>query len=102
MRYEILANSVGKKLVLMAATLVSSIASLTMDPARWLSEACAQQGLHPRRINFDIQPESNQKERATPTRVALFGEKMNNSEVNVQRLSNLEDALFNRAKSKDK
>ena len=63
-----LPTAVGKKLLLMATALVSSMASMTMDlclgqqdgiwevacaPHSWLSEACAQQGLRPRRINLE-------------------------------------------------
>ncbi|CAK9114245.1 unnamed protein product [Durusdinium trenchii] len=62
-----LKSSMAAKLLLMATTLLSSMASTTMDfvldeqdgiweiacaPHSWLSEACDQQGLRPRRINL--------------------------------------------------
>ena len=62
-----LKSSMAAKMLLMATTLLSSMASTTMDfvldeqdgiweiacaPHSWLSEACDQQGLRPRRINL--------------------------------------------------
>ena len=62
-----LPRSMAARLLLMATTLMTTMASSTMSflmdgrdgvwevacaPRSWLSEACAQQGLNPRRINL--------------------------------------------------